>query len=90
MKRGRQDLSVAPICITQRNCQAALGIPERWYRDNATRLVPYRREGQLIITRASDWAALVATQHAANAEPPRLNVETADEILRSLGVRRTA
>lgn len=65
-------LPVAPVIVTQRNVEAAFGLPERRFRELiAEKRIPHKRIGKLVCVRASDLLeALAAEAEEQPDEPP--------------------
>lgn len=92
-KRARDSVTpIAPATITQLNCEAVCGVTGRWFRERVPELgIRHTRIGKLLFVTVADFLEAIAqrAQEARSVEVANDDrVETADEILRGLGVRK--
>jgi len=83
-------LPVAPLIISQVNCEAGAGLkPWKFLELVATLNIPHRREGKLVLVEASVLVAALRAEHEQSVAPITPEAE-ADRILALVGRRRAS
>lgn len=84
----RHSASVAPVVVSQSNCEAALGIPPRKHLDLVRELaLPHTRVGSLLLVRLDDYLAALARRTVATVEPAN-DAPSIDDVRAALGVAK--
>lgn len=99
--RATDAIAVAPVTVTDRTCAQVLGLEPRPFREWLVSAdVPHKRIGRRVVARVDDVLDALARAPAAEPRDDRENQDdedgdddvpgTPDEVLRRLGLRRTA
>lgn len=88
LRGQRHTASVAPVAVSQANCEAALGIPPRKHLDLVRELqLPHTRVGSLLLVRLDDYLAALARRTVAGTEPAN-DAPSIDDVRAALGVAK--
>jgi hypothetical protein len=74
--------AIAPLSITDRNCDALTGLaPRGWRKALVTMQVPHTKVGRKTICRADDWLASISRQAGAGplVAPDAYTTETSPQ-----------
>lgn len=98
--RPRAAIPITPACVTQRTCEATLGLDERRYLDLYRSHPRARRVGRLLVLELADAIEHLRSMPAATPtddvdvidedDDRDDEITTADDVLRSIGYRRLA